>query len=498
MKPIILLASLVLVFAACSSADSTSDAATTPPTDSSSGELHEGLPVGDESFDLYVPASYEGSEPVPVVIALHGRPRSSVESQARLQPLADEQHFIVAYPRIDRQRWQPELDSPDIDVMRELIAELIDTWNADPDRVYVTGMSAGGDMAISIGVQLSDLVAAIAPVAPPAGDRVAELVRGHSTAVPVVAFVGAEDTRFADNSLDLLASWRDSVACGQEDRTAAEELTTSTWRCDDGAEMTVHVLAGAGHVWFGGPGAREPLWASEAMWNFFTTVATTPDPAESAAAPGGEAYIDVEFTASDGEQRSGRLFGDGEIAVVLSHMGRSGDSQDDWALFAHGLADQGYQALTYERRPRLPEVWMDVAGAVDYLRSSGADTVIVGGASIGAMASLHAAGQADAEIDGLIWLAGVLRNRSYQFQEPDVSELGCPMLFISGDADSYGAADDTRQLHDWATGPSELLILDSRQHGTAIYEDGEPNASELTQAMLDFIERVAEDETDPC
>jgi hypothetical protein len=72
------------------------------------------------------------------------------------------------------------------------------------------------------------------------------------------------------------------------------------------------------------------------------------------------------------------------------------------------------------------------------------------------------------------------------------------MLFISGDQDGYGAADDTRQLHDWATAPSELLIFESRQHGTAIYDDGEPNASELTQAMLNFIDRVADDETEPC
>jgi polyhydroxybutyrate depolymerase len=380
MKPTILLVSLVLVLAACTSGGSIAELAATPsepsPGESSSGELHEGLALGDESFDLYVPASYDDSEPAPVLIALHGRPNSSVESQAQLQPLADEEGFIVAYPRVGRQRWQVEFDSPDIDVIRELITELVDTWNADPGRVYVTGMSAGGDMAISIGVQLSYIVAAIAPVAPPGADGVAELVDQHGTAVPVVAFVGAEDTRFADTSLDLLGSWRDGVGCGQEDRDAAEELTTSTWKCGE-AEMTVHVVAGAGHVWFGGPDAREPLWASAAMWDFFITVAAT-----NAAAPGGEGYNDIEFAASDGEQRAGRLFGDGDTAVVLSHMGRSGD--------------------------------------------------------------------------------------------------------------------DTRQLHEWATGPSELLIFESRQHGTAIYDDGEPNASELTQAMLDFVDRVAHSETAPC
>jgi dienelactone hydrolase/predicted small lipoprotein YifL len=211
-----------------------------------------------------------------------------------------------------------------------------------------------------------------------------------------------------------------------------------------------------------------------------------------------ELFQEVEFAARDGELRSGRLFGDGDVAIVLSHMGRSGDSQQDWAPFARELADHGYQTLTYERRSTLGEVWLDVLGAVDYMRAGGTEKVIAGGASIGAMASLHAAEQPDTQIDAVIWLAGVLRNRGYHFQQADVSEIACPMLLISGDQDSYGAADDTRQLHDWATAPSELVILDSQRHGTDILAEGDPNANALTHAMLDFIEHIANETSGPC
>ena len=202
------------------------------------------------------------------------------------------------------------------------------------------------------------------------------------------------------------------------------------------------------------------------------------------------AYREVEFNAQDGAMRSGRLFGEGAVAVVLSHMGRPGDTQDDWAPFAAELAGHGYQVLTYERRTALSEVWLDVLGAAAYLRDNGAERVVAGGASIGAMASLYAAEQPTSNLDGVIWLAGIVQGR-YTFQQADVAAVGCPMLLMSGDRDRYGAAEDARQLHEWATAPKQLLIVDSDLHGTDILQEGGPNATELTSAMLSFIDQVA-------
>jgi pimeloyl-ACP methyl ester carboxylesterase len=208
------------------------------------------------------------------------------------------------------------------------------------------------------------------------------------------------------------------------------------------------------------------------------------------------AFRDVEFRALDGELRSGRLFGEGPVGVVLSHMGRPGDTQDDWAPFAAELADHGHQVLTYDRRSDLGEVWQDVLGAATHLRDNGAERVVAGGASIGAMASLHAAGQPASNLDGVIWLAGVLRGR-YSFAESDVSGLGCPMLFMSGDRDAYGAAAAARRLAEWVTAPSELLIVESERHGTDILEEGGPAATELRRSILAFVDQV-DDEPSTC
>lgn len=220
-------------------------------------------------------------------------------------------------------------------------------------------------------------------------------------------------------------------------------------------------------------------------------------PGETPSVPAGEStqdasFTEVEFTAADGEQRPARVFGSGAAAVVLSHMGSAGSGQEDWAPFAQQLAEAGFQVLTYDNRADLSASWNDVLGAVDHLRNEGAETVIVGGASIGAMASLRAAIEPDAEINAVLWLAGVLNESGYAFTEADVSGLACPMLIASGSEDSYGAAEDAALLHEWTPDVSELLIVDSIRHGTDILAEDEPAvADELRQAMTDFLDAAA-------
>ncbi|MGH3450464.1 MAG: alpha/beta hydrolase family protein [Haloechinothrix sp.] len=203
-----------------------------------------------------------------------------------------------------------------------------------------------------------------------------------------------------------------------------------------------------------------------------------------------DAYQEIQFTRPDGAVRSGRVFGDGPVAVVLSYMAfRPDNSQDDWAPFATELADNGYRVLTYARGG-LTDVWQDVLAAADYLRQHGAKKVIAGGASLGAMASLRAAGAPDANLDGALWLSGILQWGEYDFGEADVSGLRCPLFFASGDQDSY-AADSARQMHAWSTAPSELLTLRTGAHGTDILANGGAEADKLRKAMLRYVSRVA-------
>jgi pimeloyl-ACP methyl ester carboxylesterase len=61
----------------------------------------------------------------------------------------------------------------------------------------------------------------------------------------------------------------------------------------------------------------------------------------------------VSLRGEGGVHLEGRLFGSGEVGVVLAHMGGSGD-QSQWLALAGLLAEHGYRVLTYNRRGSCP------------------------------------------------------------------------------------------------------------------------------------------------
>jgi pimeloyl-ACP methyl ester carboxylesterase len=206
----------------------------------------------------------------------------------------------------------------------------------------------------------------------------------------------------------------------------------------------------------------------------------------------------VRLRGDGGVRLEGRLFGSGDVGVALAHMG--GGDQSQWFGFAGLLADNGYRVLTYNRRGSCPggelgcsgghDVggWRDLAFVVERLRDAGAQRVVVGGASLGAMESLYALSRGlDAE--GLIWVAGVDLYGGVTVSE-QTDDLRIPKLFMAGEVD--GEAGDLLQVFDeTAPEPTDVVTLDTGEHGTDIlaYADAVV-ADTLRQAVLDFLARI--------
>jgi polyhydroxybutyrate depolymerase len=131
---------------------------------------HDGM---TREYDLYVPAIYNSTVPVPLLFNLHGY-TSSKEAQTvygDFRPIADTANFIIVHPNgtfdASNQRWWNAFGFAlpnDVDFLITLVNEISQNFAIDLDRVYSTGMSNGGFMSFELACEASNVFTAVASV----------------------------------------------------------------------------------------------------------------------------------------------------------------------------------------------------------------------------------------------------------------------------------------------------------------------------------------------
>jgi predicted esterase len=120
-----------------------------------------------QPYRVFLPGSYDGSKPYPLVIALHGMggdENSYFDQYANgaFKMEAEKRGYIVACPK-GRQPASMYVGTAEQDVM-DVIAEMRRSYRVDPDRIYLTGHSMGGFGSWSIAIDHPEVFAAIAPI----------------------------------------------------------------------------------------------------------------------------------------------------------------------------------------------------------------------------------------------------------------------------------------------------------------------------------------------
>jgi polyhydroxybutyrate depolymerase len=231
-------------------------------------------------FRVYVPPSYEPTQPMAVVLNFHGL-NSSAGQQVLLSGMsrkAEEAGFIAVHPEGRFSSWNgggccgraASRDVDDVGFVADMLAELEAVVCVDSRRVYATGMSNGGFMSHRLGCEMADRIAAIAPVG---GTNAADPCE-PTRAVPVLQIHGTDDRVVPYGEATITVSaWAARNDCnGAPEITFEEGAARCRTRtgCRDGAEVTLCSIAGFGHWWPGAFGAAADLPATDAIWDFFT------------------------------------------------------------------------------------------------------------------------------------------------------------------------------------------------------------------------------------
>ena len=176
-----------------------------------------------------------------------------------------------------------------------LLDDLTRSYHVDTQRIYATGISNGASMVYRLGAELSDRIAAIAPVAGAVGTKIRRLKRPvsvmhfHGTLDEYIPFDGGKGkrslygTRYC--SIDQsIQSWVQSNECDANPKIdvlskSGDEMTVTrrTYAAGGhGTEVVLVAIEGGGHTW---PGIRSPtatlgksalnISANDLMWEFF-------------------------------------------------------------------------------------------------------------------------------------------------------------------------------------------------------------------------------------
>jgi polyhydroxybutyrate depolymerase len=251
-----------------------------------------------------VPAKHDPKKPAPVVLALHGAMMVGKTMQyfCGLDKTADEHGFIVVYPNGVFFTWNAGLfpgdldklnNSDDVKYLGKVLDDVESVLKVDTKRVYAAGMSNGGMMCYRLASEMSDRIAAIAPV----GGTMAVEKYEPKRPVPVIHFHGTKDTLVPydgpDKKKDVakvlrFRSVNDTImacvkanGCGEKPAESAidakEEKLKITRKTYGGgkADVVLYTIENGGHVWPGG--SFNPAFlgltttnfsANDVMWEF--------------------------------------------------------------------------------------------------------------------------------------------------------------------------------------------------------------------------------------
>lgn len=289
-----------------------------PPKVVSPGDFSFTMKLGglERSYTVHVPAKYDGRTAMAVVIMLHGRGLTGkgAMNDTGWAEKADKVGFLAVFPEAtppDPSKPLHILENPqmwnegsgrghaclrnvdDVGFVNAIIDDLCSRFVVDEMRIFVTGFSAGAHMTYRLGVELSNRIAAVAPVSGLFWLNVSKLdypvplVCFFGTGDPVVPFRGGVfknawgETLTYPSCGDSVMRWVRLLGCPDkpvevDDREGVRRVVYGPGR--GGSEVVFYTIEGGGHTWPGGRSALPErvvgkmtykITATDVIWEFF-------------------------------------------------------------------------------------------------------------------------------------------------------------------------------------------------------------------------------------
>ena len=238
---------------------------------------------GRRAYRLYVPAQ-KAAGPMPLIVMLHGCTQSPEDFAVGtgMNALAEKSGCLVAWPAqpqgANAQKcwnwFRPEDQSRDRGepaLIAGIVRDVLRDYPADPGRVYIAGLSAGGAAAAILAAAYPDMFAGVGvhsglPVGAArdvpqafAAMRTGSAGQGTALAVPTIVFHGLADTTVhPGNGAAVVAQALQGRTGLKQTRSSADSILGRSCRIIRNTDakgcsvVEYWQIEGAGHAWAGG------------------------------------------------------------------------------------------------------------------------------------------------------------------------------------------------------------------------------------------------------
>ncbi len=199
-------------------------------------------------------------------------------------------------------------------------------------------------------------------------------------------------------------------------------------------------------------------------------------------------FIPVSSTIADSDTAgdafiTGSLYGRNPKAVIFSNMDTN--CPDDWAPVVSELFRCGHMILTYNYYRTDRARTDDLRDAVAFIRTKGAEKIILIGASRGGVSAISVA--SDPNINyGIIAIAAISAPRVYEgtlfYSTEELRAIKVPKLLISSENEDW--ANDTHEMYKIFNEPKDMQFYQGNAHGTEIFLQ---HQEAMTERLVNFV-----------
>lgn len=275
----------------------------------------------ERTYIVHVPATYRPQTPSPLVIMLHGGGGTARAAmwETEWAVKADKEGFLAVFPNAmardpawpssfagnpqlwndGSDRFYPGQNAPDdVAFIAAMLDDLAARFTLDERRIFLTGFSNGASMSFRAGAELSDRIAAIAPVAgalwfdPPKVRHPVSMCYITGTADPLNLIEGGVP-KLASGAYDSvrakpkppvresIVKWAKALGCPAKPASTSDThgiLKETYSSCMGAAEVVYIAVDGLGHTWAGGKSllpesmvgkTSNRTSATDVIWEFF-------------------------------------------------------------------------------------------------------------------------------------------------------------------------------------------------------------------------------------